>query len=155
MPEPDILHSINQNAVSKHFAHKVENLLMLPEDYITRIEPRTIHNMHRSFLHMQKPDSRYYLECTEHNHETCFTISPYELQRLERVPTPEEIQEHRARVGDPVEETEIGEHFGGVPGWQLKKTKVIMMLQARRGAWITPLGLVHLQPGDHLGSGTI
>lgn len=121
-PEPsDVLDEITELSASHRHARHVEHYLMLPEHYITRVDPPSINLFYRALIHLNSPEARFMLHlspCLEARQ--CLMISPYRLEQMDR-------------------------------DGRRTKEKVIMMLVAERNKEIEPVGLLHLPRVDQLG----
>ncbi|GAC97928.1 extracellular alpha-1,3-glucanase [Pseudozyma hubeiensis SY62] len=117
----DVMEELAVLEIAHSNARRVAKMLLLPKDYIARIEPINHNVVLGSLLRLNSRDARYMIDY--HHcyplHRSCLLISPYAV---------------------------VEEDHEGRP----QQEKVIMMLIAEEGHPIEPIGLVYLPSGDRL-----
>lgn len=118
--EPDLAGSLPASRLAYEHARKLEQLLSLPPNHFTRVEPADDDLDLRALVHMDEPSSRYVVGCRDpRRRQECMLISPYQLVRV-------------------------------YPGGAEEVKRVLMMLKAENGEAIRPAGIVHLQGTDEV-----
>lgn len=117
----DVMEELAILQIAYRNARRVEKMLLLPDNYIARVEPINHNVVLSTLLHLNSHDARYmidYHRCYPLQ-RSCLLISPYTVVE----------EDHEGRS---------------------QHKKVIMMLIAEVGHPIEPIGLVYLPPGDRL-----